>query len=51
MLIHASLAEKLADYLASGRRSLHGFQESVGFARASFDPDEMANINTLDGDG
>ncbi len=51
MLLRTRLAEKLADYLASGKRSLHGFQESVGFARARFDPNEMANINTLDGDG
>ncbi len=48
MLIHARLAQALADYLAGGKRSVHGFQESVGFAKAVFDPDEMANINRLD---
>ncbi len=47
MLIRADLAEALADYMASGRRSVHGFQESVGFALASFDPAEMINVNTL----
>lgn len=48
MLIHKSLAEKLVDYLNSGRRSVHGFQESVGFVSARFDAAEMQNINTLD---
>jgi molybdopterin-guanine dinucleotide biosynthesis protein A len=48
MLIQTALAEKLASYLASGKRSVHGFQESVGFAQAAFDPQAMANINSLD---
>lgn len=48
MLIHARLANALAAYLASGKRSVHGFQESAGFARAVFDAAGMANINTLD---
>ena len=47
MLIHARLENALAAYLAAGRRSVHGFQESAGFARAVFDPAGMANINTL----
>ena len=47
MLIRANLAEALAAYLASGQRSMHGFQEGVGFAKAAFEPAEMANINTL----
>ena len=47
MLIHADLVQALTDYLASGKRSVHGFQESVGFARAGFDAAEMANINSL----
>lgn len=47
MLIHAGLAENLADYLAAGKRSVRGFQESTGFAKARFDAAEMANINTL----
>lgn len=47
MLIRANLAEALAAYLASGQRSMHGFQEGVGFAKAVFEPAEMANINTL----
>lgn len=48
MLVHTSLAQVLAAYLASGKRSVHGFQESVGFAKARFDPAEMVNINRLD---
>lgn len=47
MLMRTSLAEALAAYLASGKRSLHGFQESAGFARTVFEPAEMTNINTL----
>jgi molybdopterin-guanine dinucleotide biosynthesis protein A len=48
MLIHKRLADKLADYLQSGMRSVHGFQESAGFATARFGPADMANLNTLD---
>lgn len=47
MLIQTSLTQVLAGYLASGKRSVHGFQESVGFAKARFNPTEMANINKL----
>ena len=46
MLIHTSLAQRLAAYLASGKRSVHGFQEAVGFATARFDPAGMVNINS-----
>lgn len=48
MLARASLAQALADYLASGKRSVRGFQESAGYATAPFEPAEMANINTLE---
>lgn len=51
MLIHASLAQKLAEYLKTGKRSVHGFQESIGFATVSFDARDMVNINTLDETG
>lgn len=47
MLIRTSLAQDLAAYLQSGKRSVHGFQESVGFASENFDAAAMANINTL----
>lgn len=47
MLMHARLQGALADYLASGKRSVHGFQESAGFAKARFGQADMANINTL----
>lgn len=47
MLVQAGLAEKLAGYLAAGKRSVHGFQGSVGFAKARFEPAEMVNINSL----
>lgn len=48
MLIRTRLAQALAAHLASGKRSVHGFQESAGFATAHFDAAVMANINTLD---
>lgn len=48
MLIHASLADELADYLQSGGRSVHGFQERVGFSAVCFDAANMRNINSLD---
>lgn len=47
MLIHRTLAERLGAYLGSGRRSIHGFQEEIGFTAAKFDPAGMANINSL----
>jgi molybdopterin-guanine dinucleotide biosynthesis protein A len=47
MLIHTRLGKALAGYLASGKRSVHGFQEGAGFAKAGFDQADMANINTL----
>lgn len=47
MLMRTDLAEALDAYLASGKRSVHGFQESAGFARARFEAAEMANINSL----
>lgn len=47
MLIHTSQMQSLAAYLQDGRRSVHGFQESAGFATAHFDAAAMANINTL----
>lgn len=47
MLMRTDLTEALVAYLASGRRSVHGFQESAGFARARFAAAEMANINSL----
>lgn len=48
MLIHTSLADRLAAYLQSGKRSIHGFQESMGFVSGNFDPAAMQNINSLD---
>jgi len=48
MLIHTSLADVLEAYLQSGKRSVHGFQESAGFASANFDAADMRNINSLD---
>lgn len=48
MLIHTSLAQYLFAYLQDGRRSVHGFQESAGFARENFDAAAMANINRLE---
>ena len=48
MLIHTRLAHALTDYLAAGWRSVHGFQESAGFATAHFEAASMANINRLD---
>ncbi len=48
MLIHTSLSGKLAAYLQSGKRSVHGFQEMEGFASVSFDAAEMQNINSPD---
>jgi molybdopterin-guanine dinucleotide biosynthesis protein A len=48
MLIRKNLAGKLAAYLQGGRRSVHGFQESAGFATAGFDAADMRNINNLD---
>jgi molybdopterin-guanine dinucleotide biosynthesis protein A len=47
MLIHASLGDKLAAYLQSGMRSVHGFQESVGFTVVAFNAADMQNINNL----
>ena len=51
MLIHTSLVDQLATYLQSGKRSIHGFQESVGFASAYFDAAAMVNINSLEETG
>ena len=51
MLVHKSLTMRLVDYLNSGKRSVHGFQESVGFVSVRFDAAEMQNINTLDETG
>ncbi|MEW6132734.1 MAG: molybdenum cofactor guanylyltransferase MobA [Pseudomonadota bacterium] len=51
MLMRTDLTEALEAYLASGRRSVHGFQESAGFARARFEAAEMANINSLSDTG
>lgn len=48
MLIHTSMAESLSTYLQSGRRSVHGFQESVGFSTIRFDAAAMRNINSLE---
>lgn len=48
MLVHVSLAQALAAYLASGKRSVHGFQESTKPVKVRFDAAEMANINNLD---
>lgn len=47
MLIHTSLADRLFAYLNSGKRSVHGFQESVGFVAVCFEATEMQNINSL----
>lgn len=51
MLIHTSLADKLAVYLQSGKRSVHGLQEIVGFVAVRFEAADMMNINSLDGLG
>lgn len=48
MLIHTSLTERLEAYLQDGKRSVHGFHESAGFASVGFDAADMANINSLD---
>lgn len=48
MLVHKSTEGRLADYLNRGERSVHGFQESVGFASARFNETEVQNINSLD---
>ena len=47
MLIHKSMAGSLEQYLSSGARSVHGFQENVGFVSVRFNATEMQNINTL----
>lgn len=51
MCMHASLTGKLEEYLLSGKRSIHGFQESVGFAVVDFDAAGMVNINSLEATG
>lgn len=38
--------ERLPDYLRTGRRSLLGFAETIGFARARWDPACFLNVNT-----
>lgn len=48
MLIHVNLADKLAAYLNGGKRSVHGFQENVGFVAVNFKAAEMQNFNSLD---
>lgn len=48
MLIHQSLADQLAAYLQSGKRSVHGFQESTGFVTVDFAAADMQNINSPD---
>jgi molybdopterin-guanine dinucleotide biosynthesis protein A len=48
MLIHTGLVDRLAAYLQSGKRSVHGFQESTGFVMANFEAAAMRNINSLD---
>lgn len=48
MLVRAALADRLAAYLQGGKRSVHGFQESIGFASAGFDAADMQNVNSLD---
>lgn len=48
MLIQVGLADKLAAYLQSGSRSVHGFQETIGCVTVAFDAQGMSNINTLE---
>lgn len=48
MLVRTELSGRLAGYLNGGRRSVRGFQESVGFATARFATEAMRNINRLE---
>lgn len=49
MLLHTGLADLLADYLAAGGRSVHGFQACAGFVTARVEAAAMVNLNSLDG--
>lgn len=44
-LWRADALERMPAYLATGRRSLIGFAEAIGYARAEVAADELVNIN------
>lgn len=45
-LWRAEAAEHLPDYAASGRRSLAGYAERIGFAQAEWSEDRFLNVNS-----
>lgn len=45
-LWRTNILEKLVDYAASGRRSLIGFAETIGFATAEWPEDAFFNVNS-----
>lgn len=46
MLVETRLAESLRDYLASGQRAVHRWQQRFDPARATFAADALKNLNT-----
>jgi molybdopterin-guanine dinucleotide biosynthesis protein A len=47
-LLHRDLLPDLERYLASGRRSVYGWQQSLAHAEVDFGADSFANLNTLE---
>lgn len=47
-LLHRDLLPDLERYLATGRRSVYGWQQSLAHAEVDFGADSFANLNTLD---
>lgn len=46
MLVQTRLADSLRDYLQSGQRAVHAWQQSFNPARAMFAREELRNFNT-----
>lgn len=47
-LLHRDLLPDLERYLASGRRSVHGWQQGLAHAEVDFGAGSLANLNTLE---
>ena len=48
MLVQTRLADSLRDYLQSGQRAVHAWQQGFNLARAMFADEELWNFNTTD---
>lgn len=48
MLVQTRLADSLRDYLQSGQRAVHAWQQNFNPARAMFAGEELRNLNTTE---